>query len=135
MDKIFPFKYIVLPGLGKVFSPQVRIGLYTINGVVDYDFLVDTGSDLTTLPYYMATILDIDLKKCKTSTAEGLGGHIVKTWLVKVKLIIQDEIIEVRASITNENSTPFLLGRADLLDKMFGWSFDANKKQIIFSRI
>ncbi len=137
MDNIiFPFEYETLPEIGKVFFPNIKIGLETINGIVKYNFIVDTGADLTTLPKHMAYRLGVDLKKAKRSVAQGLGGHTVQTWLIKLKLLLSPQIsVFVRASITDENSTPFLLGRADLLDKFFSWNFDCKKKKIIFEKI
>lgn len=124
----FPFRYE-----GPSFVPLARIGLKTRDGEVDYDFLVDTGADFTTLPKYMAVRLGLDLNSLKRSSASGLGGYTVKTWLTKLDLILGDGVtVNVKVSITNENSTPFLLGRADLLDVLYGWNFDAKTKQIKF---
>lgn len=132
MDNLsFPFRYE-----GSRFVPLARIGLKTRDGKVDYDFLVDTGADFTTLPKYMAERLGLDLNSLKRSSATGLGGYMVKTWLTKLDLILNDDVeVSVNVSITNENSTPFLLGRADLLDVLYSWNFNATQKQIEFTKI
>ncbi len=119
-----------------MFVPLARVGLKTRDGKVDYDFLVDTGADFTTLPKYMAERLGLDLNILKRSSATGLGGYTVRTWLTKLDLILSDDVVvNVNASITNENSTPFLLGRADLLDVLYSWNFNATRKQIEFIKI
>jgi predicted aspartyl protease len=128
----FPFQYFNLPGIGKTFVPIAPIKLKTIEGLVEFNFIVDTGADLTTLPYFMASKLEIDLSKAKISSAEGIGGFRVKTWIVEVDLVLPKNVISVRASITNENSTPFLLGRVDFLDVVCGWNFEVGQKQIMF---
>lgn len=136
MDKLlFPFQYSAIPYVGRIFTPIIPIRLKTINGVAKFNFLVDTGADLTTLPHFMASRLRIDLKKEKQSVAEGLGGFRVKTWLVKISLIFPNNELAVRASITDENSTPFLLGRVDLLDVVYSWNFSTRQKKIIFEPI
>lgn len=136
MDSIsFPFRYLEIPAIGKIFVPYVSVGLNTLDGVVEYDFIVDTGSDLTTLPHYMANRLNIDLSNAKTSEAEGIGGHRIKTWLTTVDLVFSNTTIKVRASVTNENSTPFLLGRVDLLDTLCSWNFNSTKKKIEFEKL
>ncbi|MBI5356441.1 retroviral-like aspartic protease family protein [Candidatus Collierbacteria bacterium] len=136
MDKLsFPFQYSAIPYIGRIFTPIIPIKLKTVNGVAKFNFLVDTGADLTTLPHFMASRLGIDLSKEKQGVAEGLGGFRVKTWLVKVDLILPDNKLTVRASITDENSTPFLLGRVDLLDVVYSWNFSVRQKQIIFEPI
>ena len=83
----------------------------------------------------MAKKLSLDLSRAKTSYTEGIGGYQVKTWLVKIELLFPKTSVQVRATITNENSTPFLLGRVDLLDTLFGWNFDAKRKKIVFEKI
>ncbi len=136
MDKLlFPFQYSAIPYIGHIFTPIIPIKLKTVNGIAKFNFLVDTGADLTTLPHFMASRLGIDLSKEKQSVAEGLGGFRLKTWLVKVDLIFPDNKLTVRASITDENSTPFLLGRVDLLDIIYSWNFDAERKKIMFEPI
>ena len=98
--------------------------------MVEFNFIVDTGADLTTMPHFMASRLGIDLKNAPTSSAEGIGGFTVKTWLVKIDLFFPKNNIKIRASITDENSTPFLLGRIDFLDVVCGWNFEAKQKEI-----
>jgi hypothetical protein len=44
-------------------------------------------------------------------------------------------VIKVRASITDENSTPPLLGRVDLLDHLFSWDFNSLQKKIFFKPV
>lgn len=134
MDNIdFPFQYDVFPEFGRMFVPIAKIGLNTINGLVHYNFIVDTGADFTTLPHHMAIRLRIDLKKAKRSIAEGIGGHKIHTWLSEIELVLSEKTtIKVPVSITNENSTPFLLGRAGLLDVLCSWHFDAKDKNIKF---
>ena len=118
-----------------MFVPNIKVGLKTIDGIIEYDFLVDTGSDLTTLPFYMAKKLEINLSKAKASNTQGIGGHAVKTWLIELPLIFPNNTIVVRASITYENSTPFLLGRVDFLDVLYSWNFNAKKKTVEFEKL
>lgn len=103
--------------------------------MVEFEFIVDTGADLTTLPLYMATQLGIDLSGLPKSTASGLGGAKVKTWLAKIELIFPKTAITVRVSITNENSTPLLLGRVDFLSLRYGWNFNSKDEKIIFEKV
>ena len=61
----FPFQYDEFPEFGRLFVPIVKIGLNTMDGLVHYNFIVDTGADFTTLPHHMAYRLGLDLKKTK----------------------------------------------------------------------
>lgn len=81
----------------------------------------------------MAVRLGLNLNNLKQSLATGLGGYTVKTWQTKLDLILSDKVaVNVNVSITNEDSTPFLLGRAGLLDVLYGWNFDSKTKKIRF---
>ena len=131
----FPFLYFNVWGLGRIFRPIVPVSLETIEGWQAFHFLVDTGADLTTLPSRFAEILGVDPKKCQKSEAAGLGGHRSRTLEVEIPIKIKDYEVAIRASIVEDNETPLLLGRTDLLDDKFSWHFDAKKKKIIFQEL
>ena len=125
----FPFEYVNLPTYGQVFYPFIPVSLKTIDhGWVDFRFIVDTGADLTTFPFFMAKKLGINLSKCKTSKAEGIGGFVIKTWETKIPIKLKTHEITIRCSITDDEQTPFLLGRIDLLLEKFSWVFDESPR-------
>lgn len=130
----FPFRYSELSPVGRVFHPVVPVGL-KINklGVVYFEFIVDTGADLTTIPYFLARKMGVDFSKCSKGSAEGIGGFQIRTWETTIPVYLRGREFLVYASITRDNKTPPLLGRVDLLDKVFGWDFNAKRKQIIFN--
>lgn len=90
---------------------------------------------MTTLPFYMADRLGLNLKKAQRSQSLGIGGFLLDTWIVRIPIYIQRSEFTIRASITKDNQTPFLLGRTDLLDKIFSWNFESKVKKIIFSKV
>lgn len=128
----FPFQYVNLANVGKVFYPYVHVNLHTVQGWRSFRFIVDTGADLTTLPRYMAPILGIDLNKAKNSSTGGIGGSSIKTWETTIPIRIQTYELSIRCSITDDTQTPFLLGRVDLLEKHFSWYFDSRQHKIVF---
>lgn len=130
----FDWKYEMYVGYGKYFRPVIPVGINTTAGWVDLDFLVDTGADITMLPYDIAALVGIDLSKLKPTVMTGIGGFRVKTWKTKIPIRLKDWEFEITASISEENSTPLLLGRKDLLDKKISWIFDHKKEKIIFKR-
>ena len=84
----------------------------------------------------MADKLNIDLNKATESIALGIGGFKMKSWITKINLYFDHaKPVNIRASITSENVTPFLLGRVDLLDVLHSWNFDSRNKKIIFEEI
>ena len=129
----FPYQYISIPKFGKVFYPSIPLSLKTIEtGTVEFEFLVDTGADLTTLPFHMAERLGINLKKCRRSRAGGIGGHSVKTWETAIQIGMGSNWIPISATVTEDDETPMLLGRIDILDTRFSLYFDSQKKKIVF---
>ena len=60
MSLIFPFVYAEVESLGQLFYPFVRVSLKTIYNWQEFDFLVDTGADVTTLPKTTLSVLGID---------------------------------------------------------------------------
>ncbi len=132
----FDYRYVHAPPLGRIFYPIITISLKTIDkGMVDFDFIVDTGADITMLPLYMADRLGVDLKKARKSQSLGIGGFLINTWITQIPIYIADTEFKIRVSITNDNETPLLLGRVDLLDTIFSWHFDSKRKKIIFEKV
>jgi len=132
----FPFEYVILPHFGKVFYPFISVSLKTIDkGWVDFRFIVDTGADLTTLPFFMASKLGVSLEKCRRGKAEGIGGVVVETWETEIPIRLKNFEFWIRCSIVEDEQTPFLLGRIDVLEKNFSLFFDCRKRKIIFREI
>jgi len=132
----FPFEYVVLPGFGKVFYPFISVSLKTIDkGWVNFRFIVDTGADLTTLPLFMARKLGINLGKCRRGKAEGIGGVVVETREAEIPIRLKNFEFLIRCSIVEDEQTPFLLGRIDVLEKNFSLFFDCRKRKIVFRGI
>jgi len=53
MSLEFPFEYADIEGLGRLFYPIIKANLKTINGWQEFEFLVDTGADITTVPSHL----------------------------------------------------------------------------------
>jgi len=133
MDKreevVFNWAYEEIAGIGRIFRPYIPVQLNTREaGWKSFDFIVDTGADFTMLPFYMADILGIKLKKSDEDKSTGIGGFEVKTWKIQIPVMIGKWQFVIPASITSENLTPLLLGRAGTLDTNFSWIFDLRKE-------
>lgn len=131
----FPFRYAPVSSLGKIFLPLIPVSIKSVTGWKEFEFLVDTGADLTMLPNSTLKLLGKSEKDCKKSTAEGIGGKIITTWETEIWLKIANRQLKVRCAITADDRTPFLLGRVDLLDDVFSLHIDSIKKLIIFETI
>lgn len=130
----FPFAYAKVEFLGQLFYPLVQVSLKTIFGWKEFDFLVDSGADLTTLPFTTATFLGVNLKKLKKSKTQAVGGFFVPTWDLIIPIKIGKEELEIHASITKDKKTPFLLGRKDVFEEKFSLILDSRRKMTILRK-
>lgn len=131
MSLKFPFAYAKVESLGLLFYPIIQISLKTIFGWKKFDFLVDTGADLTTLPFTAVSFLGINLTNLKKSKTKGVGGISVPTWDLKMPIKIGKKKLKIHASITKDRITPFLLGRKDIFEERFSLILDSKKRMTI----
>lgn len=129
----FPFTYVKVESLGILFYPIVQLQLKTVFGWKQFDFLVDTGADLTTLPFTAVSFLGIDLRNLKQSKTQGVGGIFVPTWDLNLPIKIGSYELKVHASITKDKTTPFLLGRKDIFEEKFSLMLDSRRKVTVIS--
>jgi len=130
MSLKFPFEYAEIEGLGKLFYPIVKLELKTVYGWKEFDFLVDTGADVTTIPLQLLLVLGIDKKKLKAGETLGVGGIKVKTWEFKFPVKIGNSEFEIMATAVDskEDSMPLLLGRKDIFEERFNLILDSKNK-------
>lgn len=131
----FPFKYTDLEGLGRLFYPVIIAELKTISGWRKFEFLVDTGADITTVPLHLLPVLGLNKAQLATSTTSGVGGISIKTWefQLPIKLGIKELSIHCSAVETKNNSIPLLLGRKDIFEEKYNLLLDSKRKATVIS--
>lgn len=129
----FPFSYAKIEKIGVLFYPTIQLQLKTIFGWRYFDFLVDTGADLTTLPATAIAFLGIDCKKLEQSKIQGVGGIFIHTWDTKLPIKIGNHELLIQVSITKDKSTPFLLGRKDIFEENFNLLIDSRRKVTVIT--
>lgn len=136
MSLIFPFVYTEVESLGQLFYPFVRVSIKTIYNWQEFDFLVDTGADVTTLPKTILPVLNIDQKPLKRQKTQGVGGIWVETFEITLPVMIGSDEFLIHASIVNteEEGLPFLLGRKDIFEKRFNLEIDSKNKVTILKK-
>jgi len=132
----FPFEYAEIEGFGTLFYPIVKLDLKTIYGYREFDFLVDTGADITTLPSHILPILGIKKKDLKISETLGVGGIKVKTYEFRlpVKFGNLEMLISATAVDMYGKTMPLLLGRKDVFEKVFSLEIDSKNKVTILKK-
>ena len=121
-----------LTTLGPVADVTITLDVFTKFGYEPFQFGIDTGSDFTILPKYMAIEIGIDLSHCETTLAYGISSEPLKAYIASIMIKIAKMELPVRCLITERNDTPLLLGRMDIFDK-FNITFDNTRLKIVFT--
>ena len=131
----FPFEYADVEGLGTLFYPMVTIDLQTTSGWRPFEFLVDTGADMTTVPVSLLPILGVTLNDLIQTKTFGVGGIAVKTWnfIIPIRLGSVPWKIQANAVETKESGAPFLLGRKDVFESRYSLIIDSKRKMTVIN--
>lgn len=130
MSFVYPYQYERVDNL-LIPYPVVPVSLKTVRGLRAYSFIVDTGADTTTMPRFMMVLLGLKNTQLKTSLSQGIGEDIVKTKETAISIAIHGEQFQVLCSFTDNDHTPFLLGKVGIFDK-YSICFNNEKHQVEF---
>lgn len=130
MSLKFPFEYAEIEGLGRLFYPIIHLQLYTVVGWREFQFLVDTGADVTTVPSHLLPVLGLKKNKLPVNSTLGVGGISVKSWEFHIPVMIGRKKIKIRASAVEAeaDSIPLLLGKKDIFEKKYNLLIDSKNK-------
>ncbi len=115
-------------------DPKITISIRTQNGYFPYRFLLDTGADVSMVPFSMAEDLGIDLSRCPTDECSGIEGRPLLVYHTTIAVRVGHVDLSLPCLISESDSTPFLLGRAGLFAR-FDIGFDNQRKRIVLSEI
>lgn len=132
----FPFEYADIEGLGRLFYPIIRIEIKTAFDWQEFEFLVDTGADITTVPSHLLPVLGLKKSKLRKSSTLGVGGFTVTTWDFRVPIRIGTSELLITASAvdTKDDSVALLLGRKDIFEEKFSLLVDSKRQVTIISK-
>lgn len=135
MSLEFPFEYVELGKLGKLFYPVVRLKLKTIAGWREFEFLVDTGADVTTVPSHLLPVLGLRKSELQLSSSLGVGGFSVTTWDFRLQLKFgKIELLAAASAVdAQDESLALLLGRKDIFENRFNLFIDSRRKLTVIS--
>lgn len=107
-----------------------------IYGWQEFDFLVDTGADVTTLPKPILQVLGLTASQMKRQKTQGVGGFFVETLETTIPIRIGNNEFPIHASITKTEggSLPFLLRRKDILERRYNLEIDSKNKVTILKK-
>lgn len=131
----FPFEYADIEGLGRLFYPVVHLQIKTAFGWQEFEFLVDTGADITTVPSHLLPVLGLKKSELSESSTLGVGGFSITTWDFRTPIRIgKKELLITACAVDTKNySVALLLGRKDIFEEQFNLLLDSKRKMTIIS--
>jgi predicted aspartyl protease len=118
---------------GVVPEPIIPLQIYTFEGIKGYDFLVDSGADITLLPRSLAGEIGVVLKQCAVSVTQGVEGRGMRIYLSQVKIQIGHWDMHIRCAFADHDRVPPLLGRLDVFSRC-DITFSAKRHLVIFEK-
>lgn len=133
----FPFEFAEVEGLGKLFYPLVQVEIDTVFGWKKFDFLVDTGADITTFSSAIVPFLGLDLSRLPKNSVTGVGGIKAIIRETQVSIRLGGSAFKIKASITQdseEKGSIFLLGKKDIFEERFSLVLDSKRKVTVLKK-
>ena len=113
----FSFKKVVSPKFGEVLKPVIPVIVIGPKRKVKTFMLLDSGADISLIPYSAGEIIGLDLDMTTRSEIQGVGEGSVPYVPSQIKLQIEDIEITIRIGWALIEEVPFILGRLDLFQK------------------
>ena len=115
----------------KVLRPLINLEIYSAIDEEWYiveDMLVDSGADLSLLPYRQGKLFILDIESGKEIEIRGIVPYSKLTvYLHRLKFRIGQMEFDAPAGISESDDVPPILGRVDALDDFFV-EFDRGKE-------
>lgn len=127
------FKYQRYPSLlGEILRPMADIILETNRQKIEISMCVDSGADITMIPFRFGRALGFKQKPSdRILELRGVSGTGVPYIIKKVNLIINNKKLPIRMAWALMEEVPLLLGRMDVFNK-FKITFDEKQELVTF---
>lgn len=101
-----------------VLRPIARVRITYESNEITQDMYVDSGADISLIPYSVGIALGFQLKAGEEiKRIGGVGGGKISVVIRKVKMSINAEEFEARVAWCLSEEVPLILGRLDVFDK------------------
>ena len=124
-----PMKNVNWQDLGNVFEPVISIPVRTLSSFENWEFLIDSGAVISSLPSDWAEKTGQDLAFLKRSTFRGFGGKTSFAYQGEMTVKLGDEEISLPVVFTEASGTKSLLGRKGFFEN-YSLYFNHKDKQI-----
>jgi len=126
----FEFKKVLSKKFGEVLKPIIPVALVGAKQIVRTSMLLDSGADLSMIPYSVGEALDLELNMENRSEVQGIGEGSVPYILSRVKIQFGEVEALVRIGWALIEEIPLILGRLDLF-KEFSVEFREFENKIV----
>ena len=106
----------------------------TAAGYRTYRFLIDTGADCSLAPRRLAQQTGLVWDRLAEVSVMGIEQGGVRARLGGLPIRLGDVELVVRCLFVDTPSAPFILGRADFLDR-FTLTIDAHQQRIVLTEV
>ncbi len=129
----FPYEYKYIEE-GTIPNPRITIEIHGRQGFFPVKFLVDTGADVTTLPFKVfAPFIDFRKSEKDKIIIRGVEGSGVNAYPYLLSIKVGNKVLSIRSYLLESPIEP-LLGRLDFWN-FFSLTFDNRKKQTILNAL
>ena len=103
---------------GRVSDPTIPVTIQTQAGVRTYMFLIDTGADCAVAPRGLAQQVGLTWSSLLPAQVVGVGQGGVSTRVGPLTVQVGPWTFTMRCMFVEGPRVPFILGRADFLDRL-----------------
>ena len=114
---------------GLISDPRIPIPVRTLTGYRPFDFLIDTGADISLAPRRVATLVGLDWTALPDAHVRGVGSDTVQARVGTLSMRMEELELTIRRLFVDSPRTLFILGRADFLDR-FVLTIDPRRRRI-----
>ncbi len=126
---VAPMQNVSWQDLGNVFEPLISLPIKTKTGYESWEFLLDSGAVISSLPRDWADKMGLDLAFLKRSTFRGFGGMTSFAYQGDMTVLINDKDISFPVVFTEASGTKSLLGRKGFFEN-YSVFFNHEEKRI-----
>lgn len=127
----FKGRLISHPVLGPVWRPLADVALRNADAVVECEMLVDSGADMTLIPYQIGLELGYQVGPEEIREVRGIGDTVVPYVLREAVLTVGSTEARIRVAWALVDEVSVIMGRLDVFDR-FRVEFDQRERVVRF---
>ncbi|MBI4136709.1 retroviral-like aspartic protease family protein [Candidatus Roizmanbacteria bacterium] len=128
----FPYRFRPSGNNSRLAYPEIEVLLQTFRGKSTFNFIFDSGADITTLPFYMMKLLNIKKENTELSRSYGVGVEPIPSYNAEIPVKIGTLTFNLPVTFIPNKDVPLLLGKEGIFDR-FNVTFDNDQEKTILT--